>query len=158
LLGSLDDGFFIWVMTEKRMRFLFTITCFFILSSVANAVQFEPGQVWKYKTRPQERRSTLTVVRVDKIGDTRVIHVSLVGLKMKNPRKEEGVSETVSDLPISREALQQSVTDLVGVSDTLPDYEEGYRIWRKAFTEGRAGYFTEPVSNCLDYMEQALNQ
>lgn len=140
------------------MRLLFTIACFLMLNSVANAAQFEPGQVWKYKTRPEERRSTLTVVRVDKIGDNRVIHISLVGLKMKNPRTDEGVSETVSDLPITREALQQSVTELVGVSDTLPDYEEGYRIWRKAYAEGKAGYFTDPVSDCLDYMEQALNQ
>ncbi len=145
-------------MTEKRMRLLITIACVFMLNSVASAAQFEPGQVWKYKTRPQEQRSTLTVVRVDKIGDNRVIHVSLVGLNMKNPRTEGGVSESVSDLPISRKALQQSVTELVGVSDTLPDYEEGYRIWRKAFSEGKAGYFKQPVSECLDYMEQALNQ
>jgi len=35
----------------------------------------------------------------------------------------------------------------------LPDYEEGYGMWRKAFEAGKAGIYTITVAEAVDVME-----
>jgi len=50
------------------------------------------------------------------------------------------------------------VTKLIETAKRLPDYEDGYDEWRKAFDKGKAGVFTITVKESIDVMEKTLNQ
>jgi len=40
----------------------------------------------------------------------------------------------------------------------LPDYEEGYTMWKEAFDAGSAGVYTITIAEAIDVMEATLNQ
>ena len=59
--------------------------------------------------RPGEEESYLIIVKIDndaKVG--RIIHIALGGLKIKNPRSPEGISDTVNHLPLAAAAIEKS--------------------------------------------------
>jgi hypothetical protein len=45
--------------------------------------------------------------------------------------------------------VESSVTELVAESVPLPDYSEGYEIWREAFDKNDAGVFSLAVAECV---------
>jgi hypothetical protein len=119
---------------------------------------YRVGQVWSYRTRPQEPESTLTVVKVEshpKLGT--IVHISLQGLRMKSPRAPDGYAETISHLPMSAEALDKSVVKLLRENAPLPEFQEGYKEWRRGFDAGKAGFFTIPVAEAVGIAETSLN-
>jgi hypothetical protein len=64
--------------------------------------RFKVGQVWSYKTRPGEEKSTFQVVKVEQhtiLGE--IIHVAIHGLQVNNPLSPEGISQNVPHLPFS---------------------------------------------------------
>ena len=121
-------------------------------------VDFRPGQVWRYRTRPTESESTLTVLKVERhenIGA--VVHVAVGGLRVRNPHHASGVSETISHMPFALGAVHESVTERVREDAPLPDHADGYAQWRSAFDAGEGGVFTIPVAEAVEYMERAIN-
>lgn len=119
---------------------------------------FAAGQVWKYKSRDHESESRVIICRVeahDKAGH--IVHIFVGNLKMKSQHAPDGVANTISHMPFSEEAVQNSVTELEGEVD-VPDFQEGYAMWKEAFDKGEAGYFTGSVAESVDFMEQAMNQ
>jgi hypothetical protein len=119
---------------------------------------YKVGQVWSYRTRPQEPRATLTVVKVEshpKLGT--IVHISLQGLQMKNPRVPGGRSDTVSHLPFAVSALDKSIVKLLHENAPLPEFQGGYKEWRSAFDAGNAGIFTITVAESVDFVETAMN-
>jgi len=80
------------------------------------------------------------------------------GLKMKNRRSPDGSSEDVDHMPFSEEAIEKSGLKLLKEKTELPDFEEGYRMWREAFDAGRAGIYTITVADAVNVMEATLNQ
>ena len=121
--------------------------------------QYRVGQEWNYKTRPTEKSSTLTILKIEEYPETgKVIHISVSGLKMKNPASPTGYAENLSHLPISEEALDKSVTTLKNETGKKPDSLEmdGYSYWKRAFDKGDAGIFTIPVSEIVGKMEKSI--
>jgi protoporphyrinogen oxidase len=119
--------------------------------------KYKAGQVWSYKTRPQEPNSTLTVVKVESGGKLgTIVHISLQGLKVKNARQKDGFSDTISHLPFSEKAIDQSVVELVKADATLPAYEDGYKQWKQAFDAGKGGIFTITVKEAVEGIEKPL--
>lgn len=119
--------------------------------------KYKVGQMWSYKNRPQEPSSTFTVVKVessDKLGT--IVHISLQGLKVKNSRHKSGFSDTVSHMPFSAKAIDQSVTKLVKENADLPDYQDGYNQWKQAFDAGKGGIFTITVAEAIEVIENPL--
>ncbi len=143
---------------ETLMSFPIILFGIILTMSIANASEFEVGQRWAYHTRPVEKGSTLTIVKIDEIKNDKIIHISIEGVKIKNPEIKKGFGENVSHMPISEKALQQSVTTIIENVKTLPDFEEGYAIWKNAYDQGQGGYFTIPVMECVEYMEKTFNQ
>src|SRR5687768_8014363 len=93
--------------------------------------KYQVGQVWEYQTRKGEEKSTLTIVNVEKhkkLGT--IINIYVGGLKIKNSNADNGLSDKVQHLPFSKEAIDKSVTKLIGTTKTLPDYKDGYDEWR----------------------------
>lgn len=124
-----------------------------------NTGKYRVGQVWKFTPRPGEDGATLTVVRVEGSKAAGVIvHVSVNGVHIKNPRAPGGFSDTLQHAPFSENAISKSVTTLVGETKALPAFEEGYREWRKAWDAGKAGAFDITVSEAVGVMESAINR
>ena len=118
--------------------------------------KYKVGQVWSYKTRPEEKQSTFIVVRVEshpKLGN--IIHIALRDLKLKKPNGD--FIEGANHLPFAEEAINKSAVKLVKEKADLPDYEEGYRQWREAFDAGKAGVYTISVAEAVGVMEETLN-
>ncbi|GGZ96608.1 hypothetical protein GCM10008090_01060 [Arenicella chitinivorans] len=126
--------------------------------STALAGDFSVGQIWSYQTRDHEAESKLTIVQIDRREGKEIIHISIDGLRIKNPQAPSGYGSDISHLPISPKALKASVTKLSGQAGILSNYKEGYQIWREAFDSGQGGFFTISVAESVDYLEQAINQ
>ncbi len=119
--------------------------------------KYKVGQVWSYKTRPNEKKSTFIVLKVEKdpkLGN--IIHIALRDLKLKRPNGD--FIETAGHLPFAEEAINKSAVKLLKEKADLPDYEEGYGMWREAFDAGKAGIYTITIAEAVDVMETTLNQ
>lgn len=119
--------------------------------------RYKVGQVWSYKTRPIEKKSTFVVLKVEhhpKLGN--IVHIALRDIKLRNPRG--GYIETARHLPFAEEAINRSAIKLLKEREDLPDYDEGYRMWRESFDAGTAGIYTITIAEAVDVMEAALNQ
>jgi hypothetical protein len=119
--------------------------------------RYKVGQIWSYKTRPNEKKSSFIVLKVEshpKLG--KIIHIALRDLKLRKPNGE--FIETAQHLPFAEEAIDKSAVKLLKEKADLPDYEEGYGIWREAFDDGKAGIYTITVAEAVDVMEVTLNQ
>ena len=121
--------------------------------------KYKVGQQWSYSARPGEEKSYLIIVKIDndpKLG--RIIHIALRGLKMKNPHSPVGISEDVNHMPFLEAAIEKSGLKLMKEKVDLPDFEEGYGMWRKAFDAGNAGAYSITVAEAVEVMEKTLNR
>lgn len=106
--------------------------------------RFRAGQVWSIKTPAEQPNAKLTVLRVeryDKVGT--VVHVAISDVVFA------GGQTRISHLPFAESAIAESVTTLERESAPIPDFAEGYRLWREAFDSGKGGVFTIPVADFL---------
>jgi hypothetical protein len=119
--------------------------------------KYEVGQVWRYRTRPQEQDSTLVILKVEaypKIGS--IIHICVEGVKITNPELSGAPIKSIGHMPFGDAALDASVTERIGTRDELPPFTEGYQEWREAFEAGQAGMFIIPVAEAVSFIEQTL--
>jgi len=154
----------------RRAFFLLCFICVLLAGRMSAGAQdvrtdentgakYKVGQKWAYEAREGEKDSYLIILKIDqdaKLGN--IIHIALRGLKIKNRRSPEGVSEKVDHMPFSEEALQNSGLKLLKEKTELPDFDEGYQIWRKDFDAGRAGVYSITVAEAVKVIETALNQ
>ena len=121
--------------------------------------KFAAGQVWKYKTRPNESDSRLTVVRVDpddhEFGN--IIHIYISAVDIPNSDAPDGKTVFIQHMPYEEDALSNSVVELDTETKELPDYQDGYKLWKEAFEKGEAGVFSVDVSKAVDFVEQSIN-
>ena len=133
--------------------FLFLTNC----KDNSDAVKYNVGQEWNYKTRQGEANSTLKILKIEEyLQHGKVIHISIGGLKVRNPNSKEGIAEEFTHIPISEKALDESVTELKNENSKIPKYIEGYSYWKKEFDKGQAGVFSIPVSEIVNSMEEAI--
>lgn len=119
--------------------------------------KYKPGQVWSYKTRTNEQKSTITILRVDETPQAkRIVHIRVEHVQLTNCRGGNA-PDTFEHMPFSNEALDQSVLKVVR-SDKVPDFEDGYASWRAAWDAKKAGYYTISVAEALDVAQKNFNQ
>ena len=146
------------VRVTAMKKFILTIS---LLSTFnfANAADYSEGQVWSYKTRPGEEKSTVLINKIEtdeKLG--KIYHISLLEVKVKNPHIAGGFSTKLPHFPVSEETMTKSLVKLVSERSTNPDYVEGYNTWKAAFDAGEAGIFTISVSEIVGFIEETINQ
>ena len=115
---------------------------------------FEPGQVWRYATRTGEEQSRVWILSVEthpRTGEP-IVHIAISDVRLR----AAGELTTIGHIPISREALEASGVMLEATGAALPDFEEGYRMWRKAFDAGEAGVFSIPVAEVVGALAQTV--
>src|SRR5258706_15596565 len=112
--------------------------------------KFKVGQRWAYWARNGEESSTITIVKIERHPTQGVIvHIGLDGLKLKDGK---GV---VPHMAFAREAFDKSATKVLEEDAALPNYQQGYQAWKKAFDAGEGSVFTVPVAEALTQVEQA---
>ncbi len=122
---------------------------------VADDPTFKPGQVWRYRTRPNEQRSRIVVCRVDSAARRgTIVHVQVTGIKMRKRATVLGFVTTVDHLPITREALVTSVMSLEREDDGCKDFDTPYWQWRREFVSGSgsAGVYAASVAESLEFL------
>ena len=119
---------------------------------------FEPGQIWTYKTRPGERPSRLTILRIEPYRDDTAVHVQVSGLRIRNPAAPDGLSTYITHIPFAERAVNASVLRLVAQGQRLPDFEDGYNEWRRQSEAGRAGIFETSIAEAIDGIEAAFTR
>ena len=116
------------------------------------AEDFRVGQVWEYKNRFLEGKSTITILKVEKYSDLGdVIHIRVDEINMINPLKGNEINE-IPHLPFKKSAIESSVTKLIRIEKEIPEYWEGYNTWREAYDAGKAGAFETSVKDTLKAM------
>ena len=154
-------------MKRLQPRFLPLALCGLIISGCASQpdnaslppskFKFKVGQVYKYQNRPQEPNSTFTVLKVEPDEKlVNIVHVSIAGLKMKNPKSKNGFSDSIGHMPFSEAALGASATKKVQENGKLTDYQASYKQWKAAYEKQTAGAFSVPVSEAVAIMEETL--
>ena len=129
------------------------------LPKPAASSQFEVGQVWHYKTRSTEKNSRVLIGRIEKVdAQGTIVHVKLINLRIKNPRKPDRFFRMVSHSPISETALSASVTKLADEAADLAGFDAGYQSWLASYRAGKAGVFDARLSEIVNIMEKGLNQ
>ena len=142
-------------------KFALAATAIFLLAGVssARAIDFQVGQVWNYDTRPGEEGSQIYVAKIDRdLAPRTIYHIYVDGLRLKNPLIEGGEQDHLTHVPLSREALEASVTGDPRSEIDLPNIAEGYVLWHEAFVKGQAGVFNAPVKEIVQHIEDAFNQ
>ena len=121
--------------------------------------KFAVGQVWKYKTRPHESDSRLTVVRVDpddhEFGN--IIHIYISAVDIPNSDAPDGKTVFIQHMPYEEDALSNSVLELDTETNELPNYQDGYQLWKAAFEKGEAGVFSVDVAKAVDFVQQSIS-
>jgi hypothetical protein len=131
------------------------------LSSVfglAEAAEFSTGQVWTYKNRLGEDGSTVLINKVEshpELGN--IFHVSIFGVKVKNPNIAGGISTDLPHFPVAEETLNMSVVKLIAKKEPNPEYLAGYTAWKEAFDNGDAGIFTITLADIVGVIEDIIN-
>ena len=115
----------------------------------AAAPAYAEGQVWEYRTRPQDEGSHAKIQLIEKIGNGEtVFHVSLVGVRLG-----EDAAGQIQHLPVSRETLDASLTRLSDRAIHFPVIAQGHAQWREA----KGGVFTIPLAEIATIAENALS-
>lgn len=118
---------------------------------MADQSRYEVGQVWKYQTRPGEESSTLVITRITPIGDQTCYSIFVENIHLVTDVLSGDSQDELPHAPMTADALDQSVTELVETRDRLPDFEYAYN----EFMEARGGIFTISVSQVLDVIAQS---
>jgi len=139
---------------QRWVSFMRRPICSLLLAMpfLTHAAELRPGQVWSYKTRPGEAASTLTVLKIEQYKDLgQVVHLRVDRIQIQNPLKGNVVTD-IPHLPFKELAVRQSITKLVHQVPSVPEFQEGYDTWKKAYLQGQAGAFETTVSATLDAM------
>jgi hypothetical protein len=122
--------------------------------STTGECKYHPGQVWDYKTRPSEPLSTLTILKVSTpLGET-IVHIAIDDVHITDLSGEE-IAHSITHAPITPEALDRSVTELVRESGPIPDFAEGYADWKADWDKEEGGVFIATVAEVVTLMENS---
>jgi hypothetical protein len=95
-------------------------------------VEYQPGQVWKYKTAPGTEQSTVLILKVEPEGKAgNLIHVRIENLPLPSCRPFH-LTTVVEHLAVTEKMLRKSTIVLLSENVALPEsYLDAYREWTK---------------------------
>jgi hypothetical protein len=119
-------------------------------------LDFTTGQIWKYNSRSGEEQSTFTVLKVEEYINNVVVHIRIDDIKLVLPTGT--TSDHIKHLPFSATALRACATELIGHTNELLDFMEGYTQWKNLFDAGKAGYWKMPVQEAVDAVSKIAGE
>lgn len=120
--------------------------------------EFAAGQLWRCNGRSADETPLVLINRVDQhpLGTGAIYHVSLSGVRLKNPRSPDGFSTMLPHVPMIRQTFERSQMQFVGLQAPDPAYLAGYAQWKREFDAGNAGSFGVSIAQVLDFIERTL--
>lgn len=123
-----------------------------LMLSAQTSLSNAEGQVWEYKTRPQDTGSLLKIQRIEPFGNERVYHLSVIGVHFRNHQ----FSGILPHIPVAAKTLDES---LIRRSKSMAEFpttavDEGIKEWRAA----RGGIYTIPIASILDITDEMLSK
>ena len=138
----------------RVIRYLAPLLALAASAGEAAPERYVAGQVWEYRTRPADEGSLLKIQAVEPsaagTAGEPIYHISVIGMRLAAP----DVVGTLQHAPVSRAALDQSVTRLSTRTAVFPDAQEGIAHWRKA----NGGVFTVPVATIAEIMDKQTSE
>ena len=119
--------------------------------------EFQAGQVWRYETRAQEGQSRIEILKVEREGDERIVHIRLVDLAILNPGLAGGVAPLIEHLPMTERALRRSVIERMMIPASPVGDLAAYHAWREAYELGDAGVFDLTVREIVAQIEDGIS-
>lgn len=121
--------------------------------AAASDSKFHPGQVWQYSTRPDEKGSTLTILKVESLPKVGlIVHVRVDKVRLRNCTGGPE-PDNFAHMPFTREAIDHSVTKLVKEGE-VPAFQNGYDEWRNAC----GGVYTISVAEAIAAGEETFRK
>lgn len=138
------------------MRLAFALLLAAVPAVQAQALQaperYEAGQIWEYRTRPEDTGSLLRIQAIEEpgvAGDLGVVyHISIVGVRFTRG----DLAPEIGHLPVSRETLDASVTRLSSATPPFPDATPGIAEWRAA----QGGVYTISLAEIVGLADEML--
>ena len=128
-----------------------------LAASAACANDYEVGQIWSYRARPQDPASALMILHIDK--DTprgEVIVIRIVNVNFQSANGKMVVLE-LNPPPFRPAALDRSVIKITGKADKLNWNDKAYRNWRQALSEGKnVPLYDKPVAAVVSELETKM--
>jgi hypothetical protein len=147
-------------MRRRQLVSTALLALFVPMAAVAQGSPGQPalavGQRWAYHARAADQGSSLVVLRIEPSPRGRIVHISLAGVHIKNPHCAAGFVDTVQHMPLAEAALLRSLSRLLESGVPLPDFEDGYREWKRDADAGKAGVYTITVAEVAQVMEDTL--
>jgi len=113
-------------------------------------LKFRPGQVWQYKTRPNDDASTLTILKIETLPKQgTIIHIRIDRIRIRNCKG--GPEPDTLHIPFTRHAVERSVTKLVK-EGIVPEFQAGYDAWKNAC----GGVYTTSVADAVQGIEDGF--
>ena len=124
-----------------------------LFSNKSPAIDYRSGQIWNYENRAEDDGSRLIILKVEQDEQfTQIVHVRLEGLRIK--RMDGRTVEYIGHMPFSKQALDSSVTQLIGTESPIEEFSRAYSSWKEA----KAPPMTTPVHEVVSGLAQQLAQ
>jgi hypothetical protein len=103
---------------QRMAKLLLLLSALIAMTGPPN--RYAEGQVWAYKTRPQDIGSLVKIQKIEEAPGGTIYHISFIGIHLSP-------SETtvLQHAPVSEQTLDASVTEQVSDPGTFPDASEG---------------------------------
>ena len=118
--------------------------------------KYESGQVWSYDNRVNEPDSKLVLLKIEELHNEEIFHVHVFNLNLTDPGDIDAPLDCIFHMPFSKKAFEKSIRNLEGVTE-VPDFKEGYDVWREAYDNGEGGVYSITVGEAVSYMESTIN-
>ncbi|WP_410211854.1 hypothetical protein [Aquirhabdus sp.] len=138
----------------ERMSYIriFIFSLLLLVCSSSFAIELQEGQVWAYKTRVNEEDSTITILKIESYPHLgKVVHIRVDKIRLINPLKGNTVTD-IPHLPFKYSAIEKSISELRRKKTKIPDFEEGYKMWKEAYLAGEAGAFESTIDVTLNLL------
>jgi len=123
------------------MLFLRLIQLALLLMPISSALadeqsvmsQLKVGQLWEYKHHYPDAQPLVYVGRIEEMEPLgTIVHVTIVDVPIVHPTTGQPVQIVIGHMPFMADAIEGSLTRLVGTGDRSKDIEDGYAVWKEA--------------------------
>lgn len=116
----------------------------FSLPAEARRAHFAGGQVWEYKTRPQDPGSLRKIQRITQIDGQKAYHLNIIGVRFQ----ARNIAGLLPDIPVSEATLEARVTRPASSKEMFPTVavDDGIQQWRS----DRGGIFAITVAEIVE--------
>jgi hypothetical protein len=119
-----------------------------LMAIAGSPSRYSEGQVWAYKTRPQDAGSLVKIQKIEEAPHGTIYHISLIKIHIR-PNEES----VLQHAPVSQKTLDESVTEQVADPGSFPDATNGIAEWRQA----HGGVFTITLAEIADVITQTVS-